>query len=62
MSYTDKKIAASCTGLFEGLSTGNKIDLIETLSKSLKRDKKTKTKLFSALLEPLHQPSHPYKL
>jgi nucleoid DNA-binding protein len=46
MSYTDKKIVETYTGLFDGLSVDNKIDLIETLSKSLKKDKKNREKSF----------------
>jgi hypothetical protein len=46
MSYTDRKIVETYTGLFDGLSADNKIDLIETLSKSLKKDKKNKEKAF----------------
>ncbi len=46
MSYTEKKILETYSGLFDGLSTDNKIDLIETLSKSLKKDKKDKDLVF----------------
>ncbi len=46
MSYTDKRIIETYTGLFEGLSFDNKIDLIENLSKSLKKDSKNKDKAF----------------
>jgi hypothetical protein len=46
MSYTDKKIIETYTDLFDGLGADNKIDLIETLSKSLRKDKKNKEKAF----------------
>jgi hypothetical protein len=46
MGYTDKKILETYTGLFDGLSLDNKIDLIETLSKSIKKDTKDKEKRF----------------
>ena len=46
MSYTDKHIVETYSGLFEGLSSLNKIELIESLSKSLKTEKKTKDNLF----------------
>ena len=46
MSYTDKKIVETYSGLFDGLSVDNKIDLIESLSKSLKKDRKDKEKAF----------------
>lgn len=42
MSHTDKHIIETYSGLFEGLSSLNKIELIESLSKSLKAEKKTK--------------------
>lgn len=46
MSYTDKHIVETYSGLFEGLSSMNKIELIESLSKSLKTEKKTKDNRF----------------
>ncbi len=46
MSYTDKQIVATYAGLFEGLSVDNKIDLIEQLSKSIKKEKKNRDKAF----------------
>ena len=46
MSYTDKHIVETYTGLLEGLSADNKIELIEKLSKSLKTDIKDKDKKF----------------
>ncbi len=46
MSYTDKHIVETYTGLLEGLSADNKIELIEKLSKSLKTDIKDKEKKF----------------
>ncbi len=42
MSYTDKHIVETYSGLFEGLSSISKIELIESLSKSLKSDKKNR--------------------
>ena len=46
MTYTDKHIVEMYSGLFEGLSSISKIELIESLSKSLKADKKTKESNF----------------
>jgi hypothetical protein len=46
MSYTDKYIVETYSDLFEGLSSLNKIELIESLSKSLKTEKKTKDSKF----------------
>jgi len=46
MSYTDKHIIETYSGLFEGLSSLNKIELIESLSKSLKTEKLTKDNKF----------------
>jgi hypothetical protein len=46
MSYTDKHIVETYSGLFEGLSALNKIELIESLSKSLKTEKATKDARF----------------
>jgi hypothetical protein len=37
MTYLDRNIIDTYSGLFEGLSTLNKIELIEVLSKSLKK-------------------------
>ena len=42
MSYTDKHIVETYSGLFEGLSSISKIELIENLSKSLKTEKKVR--------------------
>lgn len=42
MTYTDRYIVETYSGLFEGLSPSSKIELIESLSKSLKTEK-TKT-------------------
>jgi hypothetical protein len=42
MNYTDKRIVESYSSLFEGLSSMSKLELIETLSKSLRAEKKTK--------------------
>lgn len=46
MTYTDKYIVETYSGLFEGLSSLSKIELIESLSKSLKTDKITKDNKF----------------
>jgi hypothetical protein len=40
MTYTDRHIVETYSGLFEGLSSISKIELIESLSKSLKANKK----------------------
>lgn len=42
MNYTDRQIVKSYSGLFEGLSSLSKMELIEQLSKSLKIEKKSK--------------------
>lgn len=46
MSYTEKYIVDTYSGLFEGLSPTSKIKLIESLAKSLKTEKKTSEKNF----------------
>ncbi|NII26915.1 hypothetical protein HB364_17630 [Pseudoflavitalea sp. X16] len=46
MTYTEKHIVETYAGLFEGLSSISKIELIESLSKSLKTEKKTKENSF----------------
>lgn len=46
MSYTDRHIVETYKDLFEGLSSMNKIELIESLSKSLKTEKTTKEENF----------------
>ncbi len=46
MSYADKHIVETYSGLFEGLSSDNKLELIETLSKSLKSKDKSKEESF----------------
>ncbi len=46
MSYTDRHIIETYSGLFEGLSSLNKIELIESLSKSLKTENKVKERKF----------------
>ncbi len=46
MTYTDKHIVETYSGLFEGLSSISKIELIESLSKSLKADKKHRESSF----------------
>ena len=46
MNYTDRHIVEAYSDLFEGLSSLNKTELIESLSKSLKAEKKTKENTF----------------
>ena len=46
MSFIDKHIVKNYSGLFEGLSYATKVELIESLSKSLKTESKTKDALF----------------
>ena len=46
MSYTDKHIVEAYSELFEGLSYLNKLELIESLSKSLKTENTRKEKDF----------------
>ncbi len=42
MTYTDKHIVETYSGLFEGLSSESKAELIERLSKSMKFKEKNK--------------------
>jgi len=46
MSYTDKHIIESYSLLFDGLSSLTKIELIESLTKSLKRERTLKKDTF----------------
>lgn len=46
MTVTDKNIVETYSNLFEGLSSINKLELIERLSKSLKLGTKSKEKNF----------------
>lgn len=46
MTYSDKHIVEAYSSLFEGLSSVSKIELIESLSKSLKADKKKREARF----------------
>ena len=46
MSYTNRHIVENYSALFEGLSSLNKLELIESLSKSLKNEKTTKDSNF----------------
>lgn len=48
MSYTDRHIIETYMGLFEGLSALNKIELIESLTKSLKMSAQSKEERFYA--------------
>jgi hypothetical protein len=46
MSYADKHIIETYSMLFDGLSSLTKIELIESLTKSLKREKTSKKDTF----------------
>lgn len=46
MSYTERHIVETYSGLFEGLSSLSKIELIENLSKSLKTEKSKRDSRF----------------
>jgi hypothetical protein len=46
MSYADKHIVEAYVGLFEGLSPSNQLELIERLSKSVKKKTTSKDKAF----------------
>ena len=46
MTVTEKHIVDTYSKLFEGLSPSTKIELIEKLTKSLKREKKSKESEF----------------
>ncbi len=46
MTYTDKHIVETYSGLLEGLNSESKAELIESLSKSLKAEKKNKESNF----------------
>jgi hypothetical protein len=46
MSYADKHIVEAYIGLFEGLSPSNKLELIESLSKSIKKKNTSKDRAF----------------
>ncbi|MEY4876078.1 MAG: hypothetical protein RL708_1227 [Bacteroidota bacterium] len=46
MTYTDRHIIQSYSSLFEGLNAMSKIELIESLSKSLKTESKIKDQKF----------------
>ena len=46
MSFAEKHIVETYAGLFEGLSSISKIQLIQSLSKSLKNEKKTRERNF----------------
>lgn len=46
MSYADKHIVETYSMLFDGLSSLSKIELIEKLTKSLKREKAVKKDTF----------------
>ena len=46
MSYTDRHIVETYSVLFEGLSSLSKIELIERLSQSLKKETKVKESSF----------------
>ena len=46
MSYTERHIVETYSGLFSGLSSVSKLELIESLSKSIKNEKKDKDLAF----------------
>lgn len=46
MSFTERHIIESYSGLFSGLSSDSKLELIETLTKSIKNEKKDKESRF----------------
>ncbi len=46
MSYTERRIVESYSDMLEGLSAAGKIELIESLSKSLAAENKNKDKVF----------------
>ena len=46
MSYTERHIVESYSNMFSGLSSLSKIELIESLTKSLKKDKIEKVDVF----------------
>ena len=46
MTYTERHIVETYSNLFEGLSSTSKMELIENLSKSLKKEKKSKDNSF----------------
>ncbi len=46
MNFTDKHIVETYSDLLEGLSSASKLELIESLSKSLKVEQKNKDKKF----------------
>ena len=46
MTYTEKHIVKAYSGLFEGLSSVSKAELIESLTKSLKTEEKSKDNKF----------------
>ena len=46
MNFTDKHIINSYSTLLEGLNSSTKIEIIETLTKSLKKEKKSKETIF----------------
>jgi len=46
MTFTEKHIIETYSGMFEGLNNTSKIELIERLSKSLKKSEKAKDNNF----------------
>jgi len=46
MTTIDKNILNTCSSLFEGLSSYNKLELIEILKKSIKKDHNNREKNF----------------
>jgi hypothetical protein len=46
MTTVEKHIVETYSGLFEGLSSSSKIELLESLAKSLKKDRATREREF----------------
>ena len=46
MTFTDRHIVNTYSGLFEGLNAVSKLELIENLSKSIKAEKRSKETMF----------------
>ena len=46
MTHAERHIVETYSGLFEGLSSGSKLELLERLAKSIKKGRKSKEKDF----------------
>lgn len=46
MTHAERHIVKTYSGLFESLSAGSKIELIESLAKSIRKGKKSKVREF----------------